>query len=194
MAAKVLIFSGSVRSGSFNTQLAKAAVKQLVESGAEVTEISLGDYPLPIFDEDLKVEKGLPENAIKLAKLFQAHDAAFIVCPEYNSSITPLLKNVLDWVSVTKSDGRNDLKPYPGLTVALGAASPGALGGIRGLYHVRSVLMNVGAQIITEQCSVSNAGSGFGDDGMPSNERQLGMLKSTCRALLEQATAGRGRA
>lgn len=194
MNAKILVFSGSLRTGSYNTQLAKAAIKILSAEGAEVSEISLGDYPLPIVDADLLSNEGAPANAVKLAKLFQAHDGAFIACPEYNSSIPPLLKNVLDWVSLTKSDGERDLKPYEGLTVALGAASPGAFGGMRGLYHVRSVLMNVGTQIITEQCSISRANQGFGDDGMPNDERSLSMLKKTCRSLLEHVTLGRGRA
>lgn len=194
MAAKILVFAGSVRKGSFNGQLAQAAVKQLAQSGAEVTYISLVDYPLPIFDEDLKNEKGLPEEVLKLARLFQAHDGAFIACPEYNSSITPILKNVLDWVSVAKLDGKVPLKPYAGLVVALGSASQGALGGVRGLYHVRSVLMNVGAQIVTEQCAISGAKQAFGDDGMPTDDRQRNKLNSACRSLLEQVTPGRGRA
>ncbi|MEM9573764.1 MAG: NAD(P)H-dependent oxidoreductase [Pseudomonadota bacterium] len=194
MAAKILAFAGSIRNGSFNGQLVKAAMKQLAESGAEVTHISLADYPLPIFDEDLKNEKGLPEEVVKLARLFQAHDGAFIACPEYNSSITPILKNVLDWVSVAKSDGNVPLKPYQGLVVALGSASQGALGGVRGLYHVRSVLMNVGAQIVTEQCAISGAKRAFGDDGMPTDERQRNLLNNACRSLLEQVTEGRGRA
>lgn len=193
MPAKILVFSGSLRKGSFNTKLARAAVRELAEQGAEPTYISLGDYPLPILDEDLHKEGGTPQNAIKLARFFQSHDGAFIACPEYNSSITPLLKNTLDWVSVTKTDGRQDIKPYPGLVVALGSASPGSLGGIRGLYHVRSVLMNVGAQIVTEQCAIPDASNAFGDDEMPTNERQTKMLKKACRSLLEQVTEGRGR-
>ena len=194
MAGKILVFSGSIRNGSFNSQLVQAAKKQLAEMGAEVTHISLADYPLPIFDEDLKSEKGLPESAVKLSRLFQAHDGAFITCPEYNSSITPLLKNVLDWVSVAKSDGHIQLNPYQGLVVALGAASPGNLGGVRGLYHVRSVLMNVGAQVVTEQCAVPNAKQAFGEDGMPKDERPQKLLSNTCRSLLEYVTEGRGRA
>lgn len=194
MASKIIVFSGSTRSGSFNVQLAQSAKKQLAEMGAEVTYISLVDYPLPIFDEDLKNQQGLPQSAIKLSRLFQAHDGAFITCPEYNSSITPLLKNALDWVSVAKSDGQTQLNPYQGLVVALGAASPGNLGGVRGLYHVRSVLMNVGAQVVTEQCAVPNAKQAFGDDGMPKEERPQKMLQNACRSLLEHVTPGRGRA
>lgn len=194
MAAKILVFAGSARHGSFNGQLAQAAMKQLAESGAEVTFISLVDYPLPIFDEDLKNERGLPEEALSLARMFQAHDGAFIACPEYNSSITPILKNVLDWVSVVKVDGKVPIKPYAGLVVALGSASPGSLGGVRGLYHVRSVLMNVGAQVVTDQCSISNAKQAFGEDGMPKEDRQQKKLQSACRSLLEFVAVGRGHA
>lgn len=190
MPAKVLLFAGSVRSGSFNVSLAQAANKVLAEMGAETTMISLGDYPLPLVDEDLKNEKGVPESAIRLARQFAAHDGLFIASPEYNSSIPPLVKNAIDWVSLAP----RDIKAYAGLTVALGAASNGALGGIRGLYHLRSVLMNVGAQIVTEQAGISRAATAFGEDGLPADERQLKMLQNTCRSLLENLTEGRGRA
>ncbi|TCD16392.1 NADPH-dependent FMN reductase [Oricola cellulosilytica] len=193
MFRKVLVFAGSTRSGSFNRQLAEAAMKTLVQMEADVTMISLADYPLPLVDEDLKKEKGVPENAVRLARFFASHDAAFIASPEYNSSIPPLLKNTIDWVSLVKSDGSGPVKPYAGLTIALGAASDGALGGIRGLYHLRSVLMNVGAQIVTEQCSVSRASKAFGEDGMLADERLASKLKSACRALLDHSISRRAR-
>lgn len=189
MPLRILVFAGSIRSGSFNVALAQAANKVLAEMGAETTMISLGDYALPLVDEDLKSDRGVPENAVKLARRLAAHDGLFIASPEYNSSIPPLLKNAVDWISLAP----RDIKPYAGLTVALGAASNGALGGIRGLYHLRSVLMNVGAQIITEQAGISRAASAFGEDGLPVDERQRGMLENTCRSLLENATEGRGR-
>ena len=190
MSAKILIFAGSIRSGSFNVSLAQAANQMLVQMGAETTMISLIDYPLPIVDEDLKQSEGVPDNAVNLARRFAANDGLFIASPEYNSSIPPLLKNTLDWVSLAP----REIKPYAGLTVALGAASNGALGGIRGLYHLRSVLMNVGAQIITEQAAISRAATAFADNGLPSDERQYAMLERTCRSLLDHATPGRGRA
>ncbi|MEL6437099.1 MAG: NAD(P)H-dependent oxidoreductase [Pseudomonadota bacterium] len=186
---KIMIFAGSIRSGSFNGQLAHAANSVLAEMGAETTFVSLGDYPMPIYDDDLKAEKGIPDNVTKLAKLLAAQDGLFIASPEYNASITPLLKNAIDWMSVI----RTDPKPFPGLVVALGSASPGGLGGIRGLYHLRAVLMNVEAQIITEQCAVSRASGAFGDDGLPTDERTLSMLRATCRSLMEIAVSGRGR-
>lgn len=189
MPAKILIMPGSVRTGSYNVSLAQAANKVLAEMGAETTMISLGDYPMPLVDEDLKKDKGVPDNAIKLARLFAAHDGLFIASPEYNSSIPPLVKNALDWVSLAPKD----IKAYSGLTVALGAASNGALGGIRGLYHLRSVLMNVGAQIVTEQAGISRAATAFGEDGLPTDERQRTLLEKTCRSLLDHLVEGRGR-
>lgn len=194
MAAKILVFSGSIRSASLNTRLAQAAVKILGQEGAEVTRISLEDYPLPLFDADLFKQEGAPQNALKLARLFQAHDGAFIASPEYNASIAPLLKNTLDWVSLMKSDGSSSLAPYDGLVVGLGSASTDPLGGVRGLYHTRDVLMAAGAQIITEQCSVAFADKGFGDDGMPNDEHGFSMLKSTCCSLMEHIVEGRSRA
>jgi chromate reductase, NAD(P)H dehydrogenase (quinone) len=193
MIPKVLVFAGSNRMGSFNKQLAQAAAKTLAQMEAEVTMIALADYPLPLVDEDLQKSKGVPENAVKLARLFAAHDALFLASPEYNSSIPPLVKNTIDWVSLVKSDGSGSLKPYAGLTIALGAASDGMLGGIRCLYHLRSVLMNVGAQIVTEQCAVRQASRAFGEDGMPVDERTRKMLNDTCRSLLDHCTPGRRR-
>src|SRR5690606_13588797 len=110
---------------------------------------------LPIMDEDLEKEKGVPENAMRLGRLFAAHDGLMICSPEYNASIPPLLKNTLDWVSRISKDGEKPLKPYAGLTVGLCSTSDGNFAGMRGLYHLRAVLMAVGTQIVTEQCSVA---------------------------------------
>ncbi|MEL6201116.1 MAG: NAD(P)H-dependent oxidoreductase [Pseudomonadota bacterium] len=186
---KVLIFAGSTRAGSLNVKLAKAAMKALAEAGAETTYINLADYPMPIFDDDLKAESGIPTNATKLAQLVTSHDALFVASPEYNSSVSPLLKNTIDWLSVISTKP----KPFPGITVALGAASPGSLGGVRGLYHLRSIFMNVGAQVITEQSIVPNANKAFDEDGNVADERTLSFLQAACRSLMELALDGRGR-
>ena len=190
MTPKILVFAGSQRTGSFNVALAHAANGTLTEMGAETTLIALSDYPLPLVDEDLKSEKGVPENALKLARQFAAHDGAFIASPEYNASIPPLLKNAIDWVSLAP----RDIGAYKGLTVALGAASNGALGGIRGLYHLRAVLMNVGALVVSEQAGISRAANAFDEDGLPADARQKAMLDSACRSLMELCAVGRARA
>lgn len=193
MTPKILVFAGSNRSGSFSRKLARAAAKTLALMEAEVTMIALADYPLPLLDEDLKKDKGVPENAVKLARMFAAHDALFVASPEYNASISPLLKNAIDWIGLVSSDGSRSVRPFDGLTVALGSVSGDHLGGVRGVDHLRAVLMHVGAQIVSEQCPVPHAERAFGEDGMPSGEREAAALKRACRALIDHCTPGRAR-
>lgn len=184
MPPRILVFSGSLRSGSFNTSLAAAAALELAGQGADVTRISLADYPLPIVDEDLISESGVPDNAVKLGRLIAAHDGVFICCPEYNSSIAPLLKNMIDWVSLVRRDGDRRFKPWADRIVALGSASDGKFAGIRGLYHVRSVMMNVGTQVISEQCSVAFGAEAFDEQGRILDEAVRERLVRTCKTLI----------
>ncbi|YBV95866.1 NAD(P)H-dependent oxidoreductase [Phyllobacteriaceae bacterium JZ32] len=184
MAPRILVFAGSIRSGAYSGRTADAAVKELALQGAEVTRISLADYPLPIMDEDLEREKGVPENAMRLGRMFAAHDGLMICSPEYNSSIPPLLKNTIDWVSRISRDGDRVLRPYAGKIVGLCSSSDGNYAGIRGLYHLRSVLMNVGTQIVTEQCSVARASEAFNEDGSLRDERTAKMMTRVCRSLI----------
>jgi NAD(P)H-dependent FMN reductase len=195
MPPRILVVPGSNRTGSFNAALAAAVSVELAQQGADVSRISLIDYPLPIVDEDLKNESGIPENAMKLGRQIAAHDGVFLCCPEYNSSIPPLLKNMIDWVSLISKDGDKPFKPWAGRYVALGSASNGKFAGIRGLYHVRSVMMNVGTQVISEQCSIGAASSAFEESGNLKDERSHAILSSTCRSLLAHcamATSMRG--
>lgn len=189
MTARILVFAGSIRTGAFSGQMADAASKELVAQGAEITRISLADYPLPIMDEDLEKEHGIPENALKLGRLFAAHDGLMICSPEYNASIPPLLKNTIDWVSRISKDGDKPFKPYSGLVVGLCSTSNGVFAGMRGLYHLRAVLMNVGTQIVSEQCSVGHAAGAFNDDGTLIDARNVAKLTALCRSLIEQAAA-----
>ena len=184
MAPRILVIPGSVRTGSFNASLAAAAAVELARQEADATRISLADYPLPLVDENLKNESGIPDNAMKLGRLIAAHHGVFLCCPEYNSSIPPLLKNMIDWVSLISRDGDKPFKPWAGRYVALGSASNGRFGGIRGLYHVRSVMANVGTQVISEQCAVSQAKDAFESDGRLRDERTQAMLSSTCKSLI----------
>lgn len=188
MHPKILIIPGSNRDGSFNASLAAAAAVELARQGADVTRISLVDYPLPLVDEGLKDRSGIPDNAMKLGRMIASHDGVFLCCPEYNSSIPPLLKNMIDWVSLISTDGERPFKPWPGRYVALGSASNGKFAGIRGLYHVRSVMTNVGTQVISEQCSVGGAASAFDEDGNLVDERTAGMLSNTCKSLIAHCT------
>ena len=122
---------------------------------------------------------------MKLGRMIAAHDGLFIASPEYNASIAPLLKNAIDWVSLIARDGEKPFKAWNGRYIALGSASNGRLGGIRSLNHLRSVMMAVGTQIITEQCSVSDAAAAFDEDGRLTDERTAGILNRTCKSLID---------
>lgn len=185
MSVRILVFAGSIRTNSLNGRLADAAQVKLAQLGGDVTRISLQDYPMPIVDEDLKAEKGIPDGAMQLGRMIAEHHGVFIASPEYNASIPPLLKNAVDWVSLISKDGERPLKPWQHRYVALGAASNGRLGGIRGLYHLRQLMMAVGGQIITEQCSVAGAATAFDDEGRIIDERTDGILQRTCQSLVD---------
>lgn len=163
-APKILVFAGSIRDGSWNQKLATPAAKALKASGADVTPITLADYDLPIMNEDLEAAKGVPENAQKLKALMKEHAGFLISCPEYNSSITPLLKNVIDWCS-RKEEGEQPLECYTGKVIGLVSASPGALGGLRCLYHVRDIFLNIRAVVLPDMVAVNTAPEAFNDKG-----------------------------
>ncbi|MEM8886040.1 MAG: NAD(P)H-dependent oxidoreductase [Planctomycetota bacterium] len=154
---KILAFAGSTRTDSLNRKLAAMAAEM-----AGATLLELRDYPLPIYDGDLEAAEGLPENVLKLKAQFDAHDGLLIACPEYNGSITPLLKNTIDWVSRAAPDEK-PLQQFRGKVAGLLAASPGALGGMRGLVHVRAILGGIGVHVIPDQAAVSKAHEGLDD-------------------------------
>lgn len=181
---KILCFAGSKRAGSFNFALAGAMAKQLSLLDCDVTLLSLADYPLPLFDQDDENENGLPEAAVRLAEIMASHQGIFIASPEYNSSLTPLLKNTLDWVSRVPD---LDPNPYQSPVFAIGAASPGGLGGMRGLPHLRQVLTAVGALVIPEQVSVGAAMKAFDDKGDLVDPRTSAILSATANRLYQMS-------
>jgi NAD(P)H-dependent FMN reductase len=184
--ATILVFSGSLRTGSFNSRLAALATKELMAVDAEVTRISLGDYPLPIYDGDLEAQSGQPENAVKLKRLFMANRGVFIASPEHNASITPLLKNAIDWVSRVREGNEPPLAAYRNRVFALGAASNGTFGGMRSLIALRHVLeLGCGALVLPEQISVREAASAFDDNDNLKDERSAKALKSLARRLVD---------
>lgn len=186
-SSKILVFSGSTRSGSLSTRLAGSVARELALLDCEVTRISLEDYPLPIYNGDLEERDGIPENAIKLAKMLDRHDGFFVVSPEYNGSLPPLLKNTIDWISrISSVDGR-DVSPYRGKVCAISAASPGAMGGMSVLYHLREILVRLGALVISEQVALGNSATSFDDMDMITNERNADLMAKTCRSLAEKA-------
>jgi len=182
---KILAFAGSARKDSWNKKILNTAVEGAREKGASVTVMDIRDYPLPLFDQDLEAASGLPDNAKKLKKLFIEHDGLLLACPEYNSSITPLLKNTLDWVSRAESKDETPLMAYKNKAAALIAASPGALGGLRGLVTVRSILGNIGVIVLPEQQAVPKAHEAFDLSGVFKDEKQGASVKKIGAALAD---------
>jgi chromate reductase, NAD(P)H dehydrogenase (quinone) len=175
MMSRILAFAASTRSESFNKKLVAITAQGARQAGAEVTLIDLKDFPLPLFDQDLEAEQGMPENGKKLKKLFIDHDGLLIASPEYNSSITAVLKNAIDWVS-RPAPGEPSLVAFRGKVATLMSASPGALGGQRGLVHVRSILGNLGVIVLPDQIALAKAHEAFQPDGsLVDPKRQAGV-------------------
>lgn len=183
-APRILAFAGSTRRDSFNRKLIKIAVGGAEAAGATVTHIELADFPLPLFNQDLEAEQGPPEHAVELKKLFLESDGLLMSCPEYNSSVSPLWKNTIDWVS-RQAPGEKPLAAFQGKVATIMSASPGRLGGLRGLVHVRSILGNIGVVVLPEQIAVSDANAAFAADGKLNDDKLQKSVEDLGRGLTE---------
>ena len=161
---KVLVFSGSTRTGSLNRQLARAAAEELRRQGLDVTLADLRDYPMPLYDGDLEAQGGLPEHAQAFRGLLRDHDVFVIASPEYNGSFSALLKNVIDWAS-RAAPGERPGAVFRGKKAALLAASPGPGGGQRGLRHLRELLQMIGVDVLPTDVTISRAHEAFDAEG-----------------------------
>lgn len=184
---KLLIFSGSIRGASTNTKLAGCAYKTLSQMNCEPTLISLADYEMPIYDGDLETQKGAPASARKLARLMHESHGMVISSPEYNGSVTPLLKNTIDWVSRVSSDEEGPIVPYKGKFAGLISTSPGQMGGINSITQLAQILSRIGVLVINERVTVGSSGSAFDEMENLSNERSQTLLEATCLSLVEKA-------
>jgi chromate reductase len=185
---KILVFSGSIRTGSMNARLAALAAKEFALAGADTTRISLLDFQMPIYDGDLENRSGPPEAAISLKRMMQTHHGVFIASPEYNASVTPLLKNTLDWVSRVREGKEAPLAVYRDRAFALGGASNGGYGAMRSLMALRQVLeQGCGALVIPDQITVARAGDAFDDMDNLKDEGNARRLKTVVQSLIEFA-------
>jgi chromate reductase, NAD(P)H dehydrogenase (quinone) len=185
---KILVFAGSIRTGSHNARLAALAAKELAIAGADVTRISLEDYPLPLYDGDLEAKSGAPANAAKLKQMMAAHQGVFIASPEYNASITPLLKNTIDWISRVRERGETPLAVFKNRVFAIGGASDSAYGAMRSLMALRQVLeLGCGALVIPEQITVFHASEAFDEMDNLKEERAANSLKRVLQRLIDLA-------
>jgi NAD(P)H-dependent FMN reductase len=173
---KILAFAGSTRIDSFNKKLVKIAAAGAVENGADVTIIDLKDYPMPLYDGDLEQQQGLTPNARKLKDVMLSHQGFLISSPEYNSTISGVLKNTIDWVS-RPVEGEEPLACFKDRIAGIMSASPGALGGLRGLVHVRAILENIRVIVIPDQIAVAKAHEVFNADGTLKEKKQEEQVK-----------------
>ncbi len=187
-STKLLFFAGSAREGSFNKKLARLGCEIAAANGIQATFADLGDYPTPIYDGDADARSGVPDNAQKLKALMMIHAGVFIASPEYNASITPLLKNTLDWISRIKTDGEPPLHVFKSRVFALGSASPGAMGGLRSLLATRQVLeLGLGALVLPDQVGIAKAGDAFEDNGHLKDKALQALLKTVIEKLARAA-------
>ena len=185
---KILVIPGSLRAKSYNVRLAALASKELTLADADVTRISLVDYPLPIYDADTAEKSGPPHNAFKLKQLMSAHQGVFIASPEYNASLTPLIKNTIDWISVVREREEPPLAAYQNRVFALGGASPRRSGASHSLLALRQVLaVGCGALVLAEQVTVPNAEHAFDDMDELADAGAANQLKVVVRKLVDTA-------
>src|SRR5690242_11787156 len=177
---KILIIPGSLRTGSHNAKLAMVAASEFARAGADVTRISLDDYPLPIYDGDLQAKSGVPKNAVNLKRMMGSHDGVLIVTPEYNSSVPPLVKNAIDWITRVQDPHESRGQVFRERPFAIAAASEGRLGGTRALAALRLILSACHAIVVPNQLALSFARSEEHTSELQSH------VNLVCRLLLEK--------
>lgn len=180
----ILCFAGSARKQSLNKQLARQAAGIVQAAGANAQFVDLADYTLPLYNGDDEAEHGLPEHAKTLKAMFTAADGLFIVSPEYNSSISPLLKNTIDWVSRSHLENETPLLAYQDKIAGIAAVSPGGLGGLRGLPTLRVLLSNLGVTVVPHQTAVGGAYKKINEQGEFTDEAALTGIEKTIKSMI----------
>ncbi|MEM6793776.1 MAG: NAD(P)H-dependent oxidoreductase [Acidobacteriota bacterium] len=188
--AQILAFAGSTRRASWNKKLLEFAVARARQAGGEVTLVDLADFEMPIYSGDLEADQGLPEAAVELHRLLLSHQGFLIASPEYNGSITPVLKNAIDWAS-RPVDGVGVSEVFGGKVASLVSASPGGLGGLRGLRHLREILTGIGTVVLPTDVAVGGIMKAFKDDesGELKDGRPAQMLDQAMERLVHATRA-----
>jgi NAD(P)H-dependent FMN reductase len=178
VSPRILAFSGSARRQSFNRRFLAVAVQAARDAGAEVTLLDLNEVALPLYHGDLEDEQGLPANAVALIEQIERHHGLLIASPEYNSMITPLLKNTLDWAT------RGEENPFIGKVAAVISASPGAYGGVRSLQLAQQWLLKLGCHVVPGQTTLPHADKAFDVDGRLIEPRAMKAVETIAAALV----------
>ena len=184
-ALKILVIPGSQRTGSLNARLAAVAAHALALEGAEVTRISLADFPLPIYDGDLQAKSAVPKHAVNLKRMMAAHHGVLIVTPEYNSSVPALLKNTIDWVSRVQDAHETRGQVFRDRVFAIASASGNRLGGARALAALRLILSACHAQVIPNQLALPFAEEAYDDMDRLKTAADAAALKALARQLID---------
>ena len=184
-ALKILVIPGSLRSGSLNAKLAAVAAHQFAQVGVEVTRLSLADFPLPIYDGDLQTKSGVPKNAVDLKRMIGVHHGVLFVTPEYNSSVPPLLKNAIDWVSRVHDAHESRGQVFRGRAFAIAGASHSRLGGARALAALRLILSACQALVIPNQLAVAFANEAYDDMDRLKHPPDIEALGALVRQLID---------
>ena len=185
---KILVLPSSNRAGSYNVKLAALAAKELTLIDADVTRISLQDYPLPLYEAELDARGGPPAHAVKLKQMIMAHHGVFIASAEYSASVTPILKNAIDWVSRVRERGDPTYAAFKGRVFAISSASPGSAGGLRSLIALRQILeLGCGALVIPEQVAIAQADQAFDEMDNIIDTRTANLLRAQLARLVEMA-------
>jgi chromate reductase, NAD(P)H dehydrogenase (quinone) len=186
-ALKILVIPGSLRTGSHNVKLAAAAAYEFAQAGADVTRISLADFPLPIYDGDLQNKSGVPKNAVNLKRMMGSHHGVVIVTPEYNSSVPALVKNTVDWVSRVQDPHEVRGQVFRDTPFALAAASESRLGGTRALAALRLILTACRATVVANQLGLSFADQAYDDNDRLKHPADIDAMTAMVRQLIETA-------
>jgi NAD(P)H-dependent FMN reductase len=184
-ALKILVIPGSLRTGSLNARLAAVAAHELAQAGADVTRVSLADFPLPLYDGDLQTRSGVPKNAVNLKRMIGSHHGVLIVTPEYNASIPPLVKNTIDWVTRVQDLHEVRGQVFRGRPFAIAAASQSRLGGSRSLAALRLILTACQALVIPNQLALSFAGEAYDDMDKLKHPADIEALGALVRQLID---------
>ena len=187
---KILAFAGSTREASFNKKLVKIAMAGAKAAGGDATFLDLRDLNLPIFDEDLE-KQGLPDGAKRLKDMMRAHHGLLISSPEYNSSVSAALKNAIDWAT-RPEPGEPPLSCFNDKVAALMACSPGALGGLRGLVHLRAILGNINVLVLPAQVAVMKVNEAMDGSGRLTDAKQQASVEKLGANVVEVIRKLRG--
>lgn len=186
-ALKILVIPGSLRTGSLNARLAAAAAHELAISGAEVTRISLSDFPLPIYDGDLQAKSGVPKHAVNLKRMLGAHHGVLIVTPEYNSSVPALVKNTIDWISRVQDPHETRGQVFRERVFAIASASGNRLGGTRALAALRLILTACHASVVPNQLALPFADQAYDEMDHLKHPADIESLKALVRQLIDHS-------